>query len=183
MPVSSHNQLVLLPSRKRHRLAGPHWHFDWSTVSCFDFPLIWQSGCAASLPLPSDVQLARWHVLRVGISRRLFPARRRQNHPNAPPVVTLVSDISFWFMAIIFFPPQWKLRSARQVMCELSVLCQQITEVGCRERLVAFCCWFSLSQITSTRIRSSIHPFIRLTSQQFPLAHPEVWKVFPNKSV
>lgn len=66
----------------------------------------------------------------------------------------LVSDL--W--PSFFFPPQWKLRSARQVMCELSVLCQQITEGGSWERLVVFCCWFSLSQITSIRIRSSIHP-------------------------
>lgn len=45
MSAFSLHQLVFLHSRMLHCLRGPHWHFDQQTMQCFDFPLIWQSGC------------------------------------------------------------------------------------------------------------------------------------------
>lgn len=74
MPPSSLQQLVFQPSTERWSLTGPHWHFDQQTMRCFDFPLIWQSGCTVSPPRSAPCLLTRaahWYFQAVILGWRL----------------------------------------------------------------------------------------------------------------
>lgn len=118
MPPSSLQQLVFQPSTERWSLTGPHWHFDQQTMRCFDFPLIWQSGCTVSPP--PEAHLACWHELRIGISRLSFSADGWQSCPNAAEVVIfsfqiVVSDL--WPSFFFFFLPL-EAQTCQTVMCE-----------------------------------------------------------------
>ena len=123
MPPSSLQQLVFQPSTAWWSLTGPHWHFDQQTMRCFDFPLIWQSGCTVS---PPEAHLARWHELRIGISRLSFSADGWQSCPNAAEVVIfsfqiVVSDLwpsFFFFFFFFFFFLPLEAQTCQTVMCE-----------------------------------------------------------------
>jgi len=95
-------------------LTGPHWHFDQSTMHCFDFALIWQSG--------RIISLQKYNLLADTCCALVFPECHSQH--TAGRTIQMQLKLSLLFQILLsdlllsFFPPM-NAHTCQTVMCEV----------------------------------------------------------------